>query len=143
MRTPFKILILIIPLAFLSTKCDNTSYQIPYVDINLHLNIISQLGNPLNDSYKFIDGGVNGLIVYREDFNLFHVYDRTCTMYPEHNAKVAADTTGFVGVFVCPECGSQYLLSMGSDPIKGPAVFGLHEYRSVIDGDLEDGLVTA
>ncbi|MEX0981663.1 MAG: hypothetical protein WD577_00800 [Bacteroidales bacterium] len=135
MKRRVKIMFLIVPLVILSTKCDTGGYRIPYVYVNLHLNIISELGNPAPNSSTLVNGGVNGLIVYREDYGLFHVYDRTCTLYPEHNEAVEADTS-FSGVFTCPECKSKYLLLNGADPLEGPATFPLHEYYSVVEGDL-------
>jgi hypothetical protein len=128
-------LILILPLIFISTECDTGGYRIPYVRVDLHLNIISELGNPGNTTSILVDGGANGLIVYREDFDVFHVYDRTCTMYPEHNVAVEEDST-FSGIYTCPECGSKFLLLNGDVPLEGPAVYGLFEYYSRVDGDL-------
>ena len=118
-----------------STTCESNEYRIPYAVVDLHLNIISELGNPALYSYTFHDGGANGLIIYREDHAVFHVYDRTCTQYPDHEKAVVADEE-FEGVFICPECNSKYLLLTGGDPIEGPATFGLQEYYSVVEGDL-------
>lgn len=135
MKRTLKIWLLVLPLVFLSTKCETGGYQIPYVRVDLHLNIVGELGNPANGSWKLVDGGVHGLIVYREDFDLFHVYDRICTEYPEHIDTVAPDPE-FTGVFTCPECESRYMLLNGAEPFSGPATFGLHEYYSVVEGDL-------
>ncbi len=135
MKRGIKILFFIVPLVILSTKCDTGGYRIPYVRVDRHLNIIAELKNPALNSSTLVDGGVNGLIVYREDYGRFHVYDRTCTLYPEHNVAVEADTS-FVDVFTCPECKSKYLLLLGADPFEGPATFPLHEYYSVVEGDL-------
>ncbi|MDT8430274.1 MAG: hypothetical protein RQ746_01945 [Bacteroidales bacterium] len=131
-----KIWTLLLLLVILSTKCETGGYQIPYVRVDLNLNIISELGNPALNSTTLIDGGANGLIVYREDFGLFHVYDRTCTQYPEHNATVVEDEEFDDILFTCPECKSKYLLLTGADPIEGPATFPLHEYYSRVYGDL-------
>src|SRR6056297_775048 len=128
-----KIWTLLLPLVLLSTKCETGGYQIPYVRVDMNLNIISELGNPALNSTTLIDGGANGLIVYREDFGLFHVYDRTCTQYPQHDTAVYPDET-FDGVFTCPICESKYLLLTGADPIEGPATFPLHEYYSRVNG---------
>jgi hypothetical protein len=135
MNRVLKIWLAIIPLVLLSTKCDTGGYRIPYVDVDLHLNIVSELGNPAPQSSTLVNGGVNGLIVYREDYGIFHVYDRTCTLYPDHNEAVEQDKD-FEGVFTCPECKSKYLLLSGADPLEGPATFPLHEYYAVVDGDL-------
>lgn len=135
MKKGIKIWFLIIPLILLSNQCETGAYQIPYVTVDLHLNIISELGNPTLQTSVLVDGGVNGLIVYREDFDLFHVYDRTCTEYPDHLEAVAPDED-FDGVFTCPECKSKFLLLTGAEPLEGPASFPLHEYYSRVDGDL-------
>jgi len=115
--------------------CETSSYQIPYVRVDLHLNIISELGNPANQTSVLVNGGVNGLIVYREDYGVFHVYDRTCSLYPDHNEAVLPDSV-FDGVFTCPDCKSRFLLLQGAEPLEGSGVFPLHEYYSVVDGDL-------
>ena len=135
MKRFIKIWLFLIPLVLLSTKCETSGYRIPYVEVDLHLNIISELGNPALNSVVLHPGGANGLIIYREDFGLFHVYDRTCTLFPDHDAAVLPDED-FEGVFNCPECKSKYLLLTGADPIEGPATFSLHEYYSRVDGDL-------
>jgi len=131
----FKIIHILVPLLFLSTQCENSGYQIPYERVDLHLNIISELGNPALNTVAVVDGGVSGLLVFREDFGIFHVYDRTCTQYPDHIESVEPDAE-FDGVYTCPECKSKYLLLTGADPIEGPATFPLHEYFSRVDGDL-------
>ncbi len=135
MNRVLKIWLAVLPLVLLSTKCDTGGYRIPYVRVDLHLNIISELGNPALNSSTMVNGGVNGLIVYREDIGNFQVYDRTCTLYPEHNKAVEPDED-FDGVFTCPECKSKFLLLSGADPLEGPATFPLHEYYSVVEGDL-------
>ncbi len=136
MSGKLKIWTLLLTLLLLTTQCDTGGYQIPYVRVDLHLNIISELGNPALNSITLVDGGANGLIVYREDFGLFRVYDRTCTQDPEHNEAVIEDEDFEDVLFTCPECKSKYLLLTGADPIEGPATFPLHEYYSVVDGDL-------
>ena len=130
-----RILRLFLPLLLLGASCETTGYQIPYVLVDLHLNIVGELGNPAIATSMEIKGGVNGLIVYREDFGLFHVYDRTCSRFPDHNAAVEPDDE-FDGVYTCPDCGSKYLMLTGAEPIEGPATFPLHEYLSVVEGDI-------
>jgi hypothetical protein len=99
----------------------------------MNLGLYNELQGIGELSYILVDGGVNGLIVYRETGNIFHVYDRTCTQWPEHNAAVEDDESGSF-VLVCPECGSQFSILLNAEPIKGPAVFGLKEYVSSFDG---------
>lgn len=136
MSEKLKIWALLLPLVFLSTNCETGGYQIPYVNVDLHLNIIGELGNPAINSSTLVDGGLNGLIVYREDHGVFHVYDRTCSQYPEHFTAVEPDENFDGLVLTCPECKSKFILTLGAEPLEGPATFPLHEYYSKVDGDL-------
>ena len=79
--------------------------------------------------------GVNGIVLYRESDLVFHAYDRTCTLWPDHNEAVIEDP-GFFGVFECPECGSSYLLMNGGEPNDGPAQYPLVRYRTSLRGDV-------
>ena len=136
MKKCLKILIVLLPITFLSTMCEtNNGLEIPYIRVDRHLNIYGELGDPAVFTSKLIDGGVSGIIIYREDLDVYHAYDRTCTQWPEHLKQVAEDTE-FDGVFTCPECESMYLLLTGAEPIGGPATFGLKEYYTVIDGSI-------
>lgn len=136
MKKLVKILMITVPVLFLSTMCEtNNGLEIPYVRVDLHLNIISELGNPAQFTFKLIDGGVNGIIIYRGADDDFSAYDRTCTLWPEHNEQVVMDDV-WDGVFTCPECESRYQLLNGAEPLNGPATFGLKRYYTVIDGSL-------
>ena len=136
MKKWLKIAAIITPVLLFSSACDTSNgYEIPYVLVDLHLGIYGELGNPAIGSSVEVQGGVNGIIIYREDFDIYHAYDRTCTLWPEHNEQVVEDAE-FEGVYVCPECESQYLLLLGADPISGPAAFPLKKYHTVIDGGL-------
>lgn len=97
--------------------------------------LYADLGDMGIGTTKLIDGGVNGIVLYRESDLVFHAYDRTCTMFPEHNEAVVEDPT-FFGVFNCPECESSYLLMNGGEPNSGPAQYGLVEYHASIQGDV-------
>ena len=134
MRKKYKIPYLII-LTILLFACNSSDRFIPYVRLDIHYNIISELGNPLPGNFVLMDGGVNGLIVYCEAIGEYHVYDRTCRQYPEHNKQVEK-LDDFEGIFECPECQSRYWIEDGAYPLQGPATFSLHEYLSVVQGDL-------
>ncbi len=69
----------------------NNGLEIPYIRVDLHLNIYGELGNPAPTTSKLIEGGVSGIIVYCEDYGTYHAYDRTCTQWPDHTKQVAED----------------------------------------------------
>ncbi len=137
MKKWLKIWFVLLPVLFLSSMCEtNNGLEIPYVRVDENLLLYADLKGIGPGQTITVDGGVNGLIVYCEDFNTYHVYDRTCTLWPDHNEAVLMDTTWREIVYTCPECESQYLMLSNADPISGPAVFGLKKYHSVLDGDI-------
>ncbi len=118
-------------------SCDTNRGQIiPYVRVDLYLFLYADLANVGIGSSKIISGsGVNGIIIYRESDLEFYAYDRTCTLWPEHDEAVIEDST-FFGVFECPDCRSTYLLMNGAEPNSGPARYPLVDYRTSIQGDV-------
>lgn len=118
-------------------SCETNRGQIiPYVNVDLYLLVYADLGNMGVGTTKIIENeGVNGIILYRESDLEFFAYDRTCTLWPEHDAAVVEDTS-FLGVYVCPECHSTYLLMNGANPGSGPARYPLVEYSVSVNNDL-------
>lgn len=120
---------------FLSSCESNKGELIPVVKVDILLLLYADLGDMGIGSSKVIAGGVNGIVLYREADLEFYAYDRTCTMFPEHNEAVIEDET-FFGVFECPECESTYLLMNGAEPNSGPARYPLVQYHASIQGDV-------
>lgn len=114
----------------------NRGEIIPYVRVDLYLLLYADLADVGIGTTKIIENeGVNGIVLYRESDLVFHAYDRTCTLWPDHNEAVIEDP-GFFGVFECPECGSSYLLMNGGEPNAGPAQYPLVQYRTSLRGDV-------
>jgi len=133
----FSIFLLIFFPCLIAPSCEtNRGPLIPYVTVNRYLLLYSDLAGMGIGTTRLIDNeGVNGIVLYREADLIFYAYDRTCTLWPEHNAAVVEDTT-FFGVFECPECHSKYLLMNGGEPNSGPARYPLVEYKTSIQGDV-------
>ncbi|MEN8228930.1 MAG: hypothetical protein ABFS38_12310 [Bacteroidota bacterium] len=130
------LIILILP-GLVTPSCDSNRGQIiPYVKVDLYLLLYADLADVGIGTTKIIPGeGVNGIVLYRESDLIFFAYDRTCTLWPEHDEAVVEDST-FFGVFECPDCGSTYLLMNGAEPNSGPARYPLVEYHTAIQGDV-------
>ncbi|MGW8315729.1 MAG: Rieske (2Fe-2S) protein [Bacteroidales bacterium] len=140
MKRAFFTVMLMLGLAWSSlffTSCESNRGQIiPYVKVDLYLFLYADLADMGIGTTKVIRGeGVNGIVLYRVTDLEFRAFDRTCTLWPEHNAAVVEDP-GFFGVFECPECGSTYLLMNGGEPNSGPATYPLVEYRTAIQKDV-------
>jgi hypothetical protein len=130
------LLLLALPGLFSSSCESNRGEIIPYVKVDVYLLLYADLADMGTGSTKVITGeGVNGIILYRESDLVFHAYDRTCTLWPEHNRAVVEDAN-FFGVYECPECGSTYLLMNSGEPNSGPATYPLVEYHTAIQGDV-------
>jgi Rieske Fe-S protein len=138
---PSKIVRNIILVLFLSGLCfssceTNRGEIIPYVKVDKYLLLYADLADMGIGTTKLINGeGYKGIVLYRESDLEFYAYDRTCTMFPEHDEAVVEDST-FYGVFRCPLCNSTYLLMNGAEPNSGPAQFPLVQYQTSIQGDV-------
>lgn len=130
------IIILLLLTGSFFTGCENNPGEIiPYVRVDINLHLLSPPVVFLGDGEStMLNGGYNGIILYRERDLSYQAYDRTCTLWPDHSAAVVPDSI-FEGVFECPECGSQYLLVNDGQVSHGPAVYPLVQYRTSITGD--------
>jgi hypothetical protein len=140
MKRAFSLVLLMAGLAWSApffTSCEtNRGEIIPYVRVDLYLFLYADLADMGIGATKVIKGeGVNGIVLYRISDLDFRAFDRTCTLFPEHNKAVVEDSS-FFGVFECPECGSTYLLMNGGEPNSGPASYPLVEYRTELQRDV-------
>ena len=120
----------------LFSNCErNQGEIIPYVRVDIYKDIYTDLAmlGPLQSI--IMTGGVNGIILFRDSENNYQAYDRTCTLWPEHDAAVIPDVN-FDGVYQCPECESQYLVLNDGQVINGPARYSLVAYRTVLTGSI-------
>lgn len=126
------VMILLLP-GILTPSCETTRGEIiPYVKVDEYFLIYSDLSDLGVLGTKFVKGGVNGMVIFRESDFGFRAFDRTCTLWPEHNAAILDDTLALR----CPECSSLYVPSLEGAAISGPAVYPLFEYNAVLQGDL-------
>ena len=131
------VLILLILSGLVTPSCETNRGQIiPYVRVDFYLFLYADLANMGVSTTKIIPGeGYQGIALYRESDLVFYAYDRTCTLWPEHDKAVVEDSS-FFGVFECPKCKSTYLLMSGAEPNFGPAQYPLVEYHTSIQGDV-------
>lgn len=127
-------LTLILSMAISSCQRGNQS-GIPYVPVNYQLTVSNpefyQLLAP--GGWVYINGGSQGIIIYRLSTEEFKAYDRHCTYQIEENCRVNMDNSDITAVDVgC--CDSKFLIVDGA-PIDGPAAIGLHQYNTEFDGN--------
>ena len=100
--------------------------QVPSVPFSftINLTIANELTIPGNSLY-FPGGGYGGVIVYCADLDEYYAYDATCTYEINQTCKVK--NSGVLGECSC--CKSQFLLTGGAYPAKGPAAAPLRNYQ--------------
>lgn len=133
MKKILAVIILIIGLSLFQSSCRKNKQYVPYVaiDIYLNLNLPSYINLNGIGGWTYVSGGNDGLIVYRQTQTVFMVYDRYCTYNVDGSCGAASVDSTNVTVS-CPCDGSQYQLYDGA-VIKGPATLNLHQYRADYD----------
>lgn len=125
------LIICVLCLAFACKKDDSS--QVPNVYVDFYIDISSTQFIDLNGpgGYVYVTGGVNGIIIRRNDTNEFVAFDRTCTYHVEENRAVVVDDYGLYASDSI--CGSRYLLLDGSPDPAGPSKTPLKRYRAAFD----------
>ena len=130
----FKLALLIGTLLFFahcSKNNPNTVIPNVYVDAQLNINEPSSFNLQPIGGWLYINGGSNGLIVYRANLDEFKCFDRHSTYNVDGWCQVHVDSTGFILADTCS--GSQYSIFDGT-VTKGPATIPLKQYPTTFDG---------
>ncbi|MDH5604214.1 MAG: hypothetical protein OEY51_09750 [Cyclobacteriaceae bacterium] len=110
----------------------NETPYIPFDDIFLNLSLPEFSGLQYDGGAQAIDGGVRGIILYRESSTSYHAYERNCTYLPNDAcATVNIDDSGLYMNDAC--CGSIFDFISGY-PMSGPAFFPLQKYKTYLSG---------
>ena len=112
------------------------NHPVPSVAVNVAL----YPGDPLNftlqgiGGWKYVDGGVFGIIVYRKSQQEFIAIERASTYYPDNaSAKVKVQNDNFT----CKDTisGSTWQI-IDATLTKGPAEWNLRTYGTSYDGNV-------
>ncbi len=120
-------------LTLASCKKEDTNNYIPYVTVDLVINI----NNPSNfhlqpvGGWGYFSGGSRGIVVYHLSQDEFMAYDRHSPYQPENGCQVNVDSTSFSLIDPCS--GSKFSLVNGGVE-QGPATLPLKQYRTSFDG---------
>ena len=119
--------LLIISILFCNCSNQNDYIQDIYVNefIDLSLPIYSDITTPGNSI--FIEGGVEGIIIYRGFGQDYKVYDRNCSYEPSLTCSYIDSVNS--GIAYCGCCTSAFLISNTGEPINAPALLPLKEYN--------------
>jgi hypothetical protein len=121
---PYLILILI---AFVGCKCRDNNSTVPYVSVNITINVNQPdfFALTVPTGWVYVTGGSRGIIIYRKSATEFLALERHSTYLPENNCSVAVESDGVIIKDPCSD--SKWLIQDGS-VINGPASRNLLDY---------------
>jgi hypothetical protein len=111
---------------------DDAIPQVPFDDIVLELTLPSNNALKTNGGYKYLSGGVRGIIVYRVSETRYVAFERNCSYKPnEACANVNVDASG---LFMVDQCCSSTFSFPNGDANNGPATRELNQYATDLEG---------
>ena len=120
-------------LLFFSTCNTKDDYiQEVYVNINIDLNLPEYSDLQVSGSSIFIEGGVEGIIIYHGVGNDYKVYDRNCSYEPSLSCSQIDSVDA--GIAYCGCCSSAFLLSNEASVLNSPALLPLKKYYWTLSG---------
>jgi hypothetical protein len=130
MKSAFYILSTLFFLSTCNTKDDYI--QEVYVNINIDLNLPEFSDLQVSGNSIFIEGGVEGIIIYHGVGNDYKVYDRNCSYEPSLSCSQIDSVDA--GIAYCGCCTSAFLLSNDASVLNSPALLPLKKYYWTLIG---------
>jgi hypothetical protein len=119
------------------TSCGEQQQFIPYVPVNLQIDLNLPAYNTLNFPGEAIAlaGGSKGLYVYRYTLDEFVVLDRHATYDIPLACKVTLDADNFT-LRDHDDCSESEWQIIDGSVMNGPATLPLHRYRTSLNGSI-------
>ena len=126
--------IYILSISLLIAGCNSKDDYIKEVYVNLFIDLSLPEYSDLQVSgnYIFIEGGVEGIIIYHGVGNDYEVYDRNCSYEPSLACSYIDSVSS--GVAYCGCCASAFLLAQDGAVANSPALLPLKEYYWTLSG---------
>ena len=131
-----KSVIYILSALFFFSNCNTKDDYIQevYVNINIDLNLPEYSDLQVSGNSIFIEGGVEGIIIYHGVGNDYKVYDRNCSYEPSLSCSQIDSVDA--GIAYCGCCTSAFLLSNEASVLNSPALLPLKKYYWTLNGSL-------
>jgi hypothetical protein len=127
------VIYILIALFFFSNCNTKDDYiQEVYVNINIDLNLPEYSDLQVSGNSIFIEGGVEGIIIYHGVGNDYKVYDRNCSYEPSLSCSQIDSVDA--GIAYCGCCTSAFLLSNDASVLNSPALLPLKKYYWTLSG---------
>ena len=124
-----KLALSILSILFTFSTCNTKDDYIQevYVNINVDLNLPEYSNLQASGNSIFIEGGVEGIIIYHGIGNDYKVYDRNCSYEPSLTCSVIDSVN--TGCAYCGCCPSMFSLEEDGVTRNGPALLPLKSYN--------------
>jgi hypothetical protein len=124
-----KKLIYILTINILALSCNTKDDYIQEVYVNKYVNLslpeYSEIA--ISGSAIFIEGGVEGIIIYHGVGNDYKIYDRNCSYQPSLSCSVIDSVNA--GIAFCGCCTSAFSLNNTGEALNAPALLPLKTYN--------------
>ena len=117
----------------LISSCHNDTFELPDVMVD---EVVYLTNYPYNSlfpgSWAYVNGGLKGIILYRESDTKFKAYDRACPHIALNQCSVLDGIESTVKT-IC-RCDKMEFLLVTGEPLNGAPV-GLKKYRTYYNAD--------
>jgi len=124
----------ILSISLLIASCNSKDDYIAevYVNILIDLSLPEYSDLQVSGNSIFIDGGVEGIIIYHGVGDYYKVYDRNCSYEPSLACSVIDSVNS--GIAYCGCCTSAFLLGQDGAAANSPALLSLKAYYFTLSG---------
>ncbi|HYC86009.1 MAG TPA: hypothetical protein VEB86_12345 [Chryseosolibacter sp.] len=133
---PRRALLCVAVLAFVLSTCtpEVTDDPIPFIAFApIHINLNLPEYQALKTAgFVYVDGGVRGILVYRQTTTDYKAYERNCSFQP-NEACATVEMHSSTLYMTDPCCNSTFNVSSG-EPQGGPAWRPLRQYNTILSG---------
>ena len=124
---------LIIGILFLSCNSKDDFIQDVYVNETIPLNLPEYSEILIPGNSIFVEGGVEGIIVYHGVGKNYKIYDRNCSYEPSLSCSHIDSVNS--GIAYCGCCPSVFDINNTGEPINAPALLPLKQYNWSLDNN--------
>ena len=130
----FFVLSLLIISTFFSCNKKEDYIQDVYVNEFIDLTLPEYDELKTSGNSIFVDGGVEGIIIYHGIGNEYKAYDRNCSYQPSLSCSVIDSVSS--GIAYCGCCPSAFLINSNGEAINAPALLPLKSYNLSLDNNI-------
>jgi hypothetical protein len=115
------------------SSCGPKLESLVYFPVNKYISFAEYSGIGVLQTYVINGVGVNGIILFHKDVDVWEAYDMTCMYRPRsEGTRIVMDKSGWLPQ--CPTCKSVFNILNEGFPQSGPAQQSLHQYHVYMNG---------